>query len=37
MNVYKEVLPLFAEHLDNGDLEKHIEGEVISPIFRIHK
>ena len=37
IKVYAEVLPLFAKHLDSGDLDKYIEGEIISPIFRVHK
>ena len=34
---YSEVLPLFADRLKNNDMEKHMEGRLIEPIFRIHK
>jgi glutamate-1-semialdehyde 2,1-aminomutase len=37
MSVYSEVLPLFAERLKLNDMQQHMEGKIIDPIFRIHK
>ena len=37
MAVYSEVLPMFSDRLKNNDMEKHMQGQLIEPIFRVHK
>jgi glutamate-1-semialdehyde 2,1-aminomutase len=37
VNVYSEVLPLFSDAIEKGNMLRRIEGELVEAIFRVHK